>query len=119
MFVTVYRGRTRDFTVTVFDPNDDQVTFRTEDVMRLKVGRVGGAPILDFDSNAATSNGSSVADANPCNVRLAQGDLNLLEPGIYTIEVGIVDDSDADKFKHAQTGILSLVDTMLGDTGLA
>jgi len=118
MLVTVYKGRTRDFTLTVRNVDGDIVPFSSGDVMRLKIGRVGSIPLLDLDSAAVSSNGSSIQASNPSSVSLAQEDLDLLEAGIYTVEVGIVDDSDSDKFKHAETGVFSLIETMLGERAL-
>lgn len=117
MLVTAYRGRTKDFTVTVKEADGTTSDFVTCDVMRVKIGRVGAVPILDLDSAAPSANNSNVTPSNPAFVRLDQNDLKFTV-GFYTIEVGIVDDSDYDKFKHAESGTFHLVDTMLGDVGL-
>lgn len=117
MFLTAYRKRTCTVTVTVTQSDGSAVTFASGDVMRVKIGRAGHAPILDLDSANATSNGSSVSAANPTTLRLDQDDLDIT-PGVYDIEVAIVDDSDSDAIKHGELGVFNLLDVPLGDIGL-
>ena len=113
-------NRVCEKTYTITDADSNNVTIGAGDVVRVKIGRAGSTPILDLDSAAASANGSTVAAANPCNVYIAATDLNrtLFTPGVYDLEVGVVDDSDNDKFKFAGHHVFVLTDTQLGDVGL-
>ena len=113
IFITAYRKRTCTFQVTANDADGTATTF-LNDVMRIKIGRDGSAPLLDLDSVVASANGSTVSAANPTTVRLDQDDLDIT-PGILEFEVGIVDDQDSDAFKHVEKGSIALHPTQTGD----
>ena len=117
MFLTSYQSRSCTFTITVNDADGVAVVFVTGDVMRVKIGRNGDTPVLDFDSVAAGAGGSTVSSANPTTLVLDQDDMDIA-PGVYDIEVSIVDDSDQDRIKHAEKGVLVVHQTQAGDIGL-
>jgi len=113
-------GRTCDRAFTITDAAGDNVVIASGDVVRIKIGRNGETPIIDLDSNSPTVNGSSCTAANPSTVRLHQDDLNRTDfkPGIYTIEVLVIDDSDSDIAKHAGNHVLVLEDTQQGSVAV-
>jgi len=115
---THYRNRTARFLITVTDADGDNVVLASGDVVRVKIGRGNATPLLDLDSAAATANGSSLTAANPSTLLLVAEDSDLT-PGIYDIEVAIVDASDGSgRIKHAESGTFIIHDTPGGDTGL-
>lgn len=123
-----YANRTVDFTAQIKTDSGGYLQLAADDVVRVKVGRVG-AVILDLDSVAATANGSVVtvdeigdgsATHASCTVRLAQGDLDGMQ-GAYSIEVLVVDNSEtapADAVKAAEIGCLTVLATQNGDVGI-
>jgi hypothetical protein len=113
-------GRTCDRAFTITDAADVDVVLASGDTVRVKVGRQGQTPIIDLDSNAPTANGSSCTAANPSTVRLHQDDLNRTDfvPGVYTLEVLVIDDSDSDIAKHAGNHVLILEDTPQGSVAV-
>src|SRR5688572_25675349 len=65
------------------------------DVVRLKVGRPGEAPLLDLDSLGTTANGSGCSFANPSRITIDANDLDF-RPGIYTMELALYRQSVTD-----------------------
>lgn len=118
----VRKGRTEDFTIALYESDGSTaVTIAASDVVRCKLGRRGVAPVLDIDSVGALAGGSIVtftSGTNNATLRIAQGDTASLESGTYNLEVSLVDDSDSDKIKHAQTHVVHLLDSPLGDVAL-
>mgnify|MGYP003136913972 CR=1 FL=1 len=117
MFISAYKKRQCNETITILDAAGAEVVLASTDQIRLKIGRAGETPVLDLSSNSASSNGSTVARANPCAVRLDQDDLDF-SPGAYDVEVSVVDDSDGDAIKHANKGSFILHNTQLGSVSL-
>ena len=118
--ITAYKNRSLEFLLTVTDVNGDAAPFELDnDVTRLKIGSAGGVPLLDLTNLSPGQLTSFMSPRdNPCTLTLDQADLNAITPGIYDLEVAIVDDSDLDKIKHADKGVFVLIDTQLGDVGL-
>lgn len=129
-FVRFNKNRTSDDTVNLLEADGTtSVTLAATDVVRFKVYRRDQAtPVLDLDSAAASSNGSSITveELGPsapasATVRVAQADLLTLDPGVYRGEISIVDDSEtapADAIKHAEDGVVFISGTGGGDIGL-
>jgi len=120
--ILAYKNRTRDFDVQIYEPDGSTaVVLQADDVVRVKIGRAGSEPDLDLDSIEATASGSSVTfttGTNDVTLRLAQADLNGLTPGVYDVEVAVVDNSETapdDAIKTAEVGSLCVVRTMTGD----
>lgn len=112
----VYMRRGCVFTVTIRDADDAIVPLDVNDVVRVKVGKPGSAPILDFDSLAPSAGGSTVTFANPTTVTINGNDLvaPTIVPGDWDIEVGIFDNSQG-LMLHADSGPFSLFESQLGD----
>jgi len=108
--------------ITIKDADDGIITPGANDVVRIKVGRRGDAPLLDLDSAAASANGSTVSKNTPSaginRVQIDQVDMNLLAPGIYTFEVSLVDNADAQAIKHVDFQIMIVQAPQLGDIGM-
>lgn len=121
-----YRGRTKDYSVKLYEQDGvTAFTLAVTDVVRFKMSLGTGLPVLDLRSGAATAFGSkvTVTAVSPAEavVRLAQGDLALLEPGVYDAEVIVVDDSEtapADAAKCVEIGVVCIIPTAGGDLGL-
>lgn len=119
IFSTTYRTRTANFTVTLFDADGTESVISTGDQVRVKIGNTGGTPILDLDSIAASSNGSTVTRLNPVDLHIDQADLALFSPGIYDIEIALVDSSAGDKILNIETGTFVVLRSQGGDIGIA
>lgn len=115
MFGNVYRRRSSTLTLTMRQYDGSLVVLSAGDVVRVKIGVAGKAPLLDMGSDAATANGSHLTAANPTTVVLNEDDLDLT-PGIYDLELAAYDASQT-QFKHADKGVICVHDTQLGETG--
>lgn len=127
--LVVHRGRTRDFTLDLFEVDGTTpITLAADDVVRVKVYRGNAAePILDLDSIAPSLAGSTVeftAGTNDVQLRIAQGDTSDLNPGAYDVDVDVVDNSDhmgtspqANAVKHAETGVAHVMGAAEGEMG--
>ncbi|MGE3314009.1 MAG: hypothetical protein AB7O26_02755 [Planctomycetaceae bacterium] len=122
------RNRTVDKIVRIFEPDGiTPVVLAAADAVRFKLyRRNGAAPLADITSSAPTENGSRIIidDLDPATVtlRLAQGDTEPIEPGIYDAEICVVDDSEtapADAIKQAEHGVVHILGTAGGDLGLS
>ena len=116
--ITAYKDRGSDHTITILNTAGATYAFQTTDLIRLKIGNAPDAPLLDLTNVVpATLTSFMSPRANPCTLTLAQADLAVITPGIYDLEIGVVDDSDSDRFKHADKGIFVLLDTQAGVVG--
>lgn len=105
--ITHYKQRTCAYDITLTDSSGDAVTLSGGDKIRLKIWRENDAtPLLDLVSGTPSSNNSSVTAANPTRFTLTQDDA-VWTPGLYTIEVAIVDASDG-LIRHADSGVFVL-----------
>ena len=107
--------------ITINDSAGDAIVPGSNDTVRIKVGRIRQAPILDLDSAAASANGSTVTKNTPSSgvnrVEISQTDMDIA-PGVYTFEVSLVDNADAQAIKHVDAQILVVRGVPLGDVGL-
>lgn len=114
------RKLTRD--IVIKNSAGDAIVPGANDVVRIKVGRIRQAPLLDLDSAAASANGSTITKNTPSSgynrVAISQTDLDLLSPGVYSFEVSLVDNADSQAIKHVDNQIMVVQGTQLGDVGL-
>ena len=64
---------------------------------------------------------TSIVSPAAYTVRLAEDDVTALTAGVYDCEVAVADDSElapANATKHVERGVLHVIDTLGGDTGL-
>jgi hypothetical protein len=108
--------------ITIKDSAGTTIVPGSNDVVRIKVGRARSVPILDLDSAAPSVNGSTVSKNTPSSginrVQISQIDMDLLSRGIYSFEVSLVDNPDAQAIKHDDNQVLCVQDVQLGDVGL-
>ena len=104
--ITHYKTRTCAYDITVADAAGAAVILSTSDKVRLKIWREDDTPLLDLVSGTPSDNGSSVTAANPTRFTLHQDDA-AWTPGIYSIEVAIVDGGDG-LIRHADSGVFVL-----------
>jgi hypothetical protein len=115
----LHRGRKVTHTFTMKDSAGANVVVAADDVVRLKIGRLGSTPILDLGSDGASANGSTVETDNPFEVVFAAADVTLLKAGVYSVEILVVDNSESgDPPKHAEWGVCTVHETMSGEVGL-
>lgn len=117
-----YRNRVADYSGTVLDQNGLAVNWAASDKCRVKIGRDGAAstPVLDLVSGTPTANGSLAyvtLASNAYSFRIEAADMTLLTPGLFTVEVIFVDNSDGDRMKVIDVGTLHVLETMVGATG--
>jgi hypothetical protein len=116
VFVTIEKSRGQRFTITMTDSAGANISVGASDVVRVKIGRRGSTPILDFGSDAASDNGSTVSRANPTEVVLNDDDAALLSPGVYDVETLVYSAADGMP-KHADHGVVAVHGVMGGDVG--
>lgn len=118
IFTKAFRARVADFTITLLDTDGTESTISAGDVVRIKIGRTGDTPILDLDSAANSSNGSSVGSINPIELHIDQVDMALFSPGLYDLEIAIVDSSVGNKIVNVEMGVFLVLDSPDGDIGV-
>lgn len=104
--------------IVIKDSAGDTITPGTNDVVRIKIGKVRQTPILDLDSAAASTNGSTIVKGTSNRVSIVQADMEKFSGGVYSFEVSLVDNADSQAIKHVDSQILVVQATQLGDVGL-
>ena len=99
--------------ITIGEADGDDVVVAANDIVRIKIGRLGKAPILEIASDVATAEGSICTAANPTELTLMGADLSF-RAGIYDIDATIYDTSEG-KAKKVENGVFILRESMLGD----
>ncbi|MCH8145954.1 MAG: hypothetical protein IIA55_14675 [Gemmatimonadetes bacterium] len=124
------KNRTSDDVLSLFETDGTtSVTLAASDVVRFKIYRRDQAtPVLDLDSAAPSSNDSKITvdELGPSptasvTIRVSQADALAIDPGVYSAEVSVVDDSETDPanaIKHFQNGYVFMAGTGGGDIGL-
>mgnify|MGYP001600201667 CR=1 FL=1 len=97
----------------VGEADGDDVVVANNDIVRIKIGRLGKSPILEIASDDPTDEGSTCTAANPTELTLMGADLPF-QAGIYDIDATIFDTSEA-KAKKVENGVFILRESMLGD----
>lgn len=109
--------------ITIKDSDGVAVVPGANDTVRVKIGRTGQVPLLDLSSAAATANGSTITKNTPSSgvnrVQIVQTDMDTLDAGVYSFEVILVDNADAQAAKHVDHQVLVVQGTMLGSVGIS
>jgi hypothetical protein len=117
-----FQGRKLIRDITIKDSALAVISPGTNDVVRIKIGRIGQTPLLDLDSAVASAGGSTIAKNTPSaginRVQISQVDMSTLKPGVYSFEVALVDNADAQAIKTVDHQIFVVRSTMAGDVGL-
>lgn len=120
LYITAYVNRTTTERITISgrDANNvvTQPSVGDSDQVRVKIGR-GDAVSKDIVSGTELTNGTTVTRANPCTLTIVGTDFANMTPGVYDIEVAIVDHADSDRTKHADEGVFVLIGTQSGGLG--
>jgi len=119
----ITKGRTRRYSFSLFESDGStDVNIAATDNVRVKIYRGSGVtPALDIESANDTANGSGItftAGTNDFLLTIQQDDSDALNLGVYEMEVNLVDDSDSDWIKHAETGVLHVIQSGGGDVDL-
>lgn len=115
ILVTFFKNRTSDELISVYDSGGELIDLSHDnDKFRIKIGRPGDIPLLEISSDSPTDGGSSITDVNPATLRLSQNDSKNLPAGVLELEVAIVDSLDSGLIKHVESGVCTIVETMLG-----
>lgn len=109
-----------EFDVTLVDANGSNAVLGAGDQVRVKIGRAGETPLLEFISGTPSANGSSATAANPSRIVITATDLAdpPFRPGAWDLEINIIDVSLSNAILHVETGFLNLNETELGAVGL-
>jgi len=117
-----HKNRKKIIDLTILDADDAAIVPGSNDVVRVKIGRRGKTPILDIDSVAATANASTVTKNSPSSgknrLEITRADMDLFQPGIYTLELAFVDNADSQEIKHVDHQVFAVQKTMTGDVGI-
>lgn len=129
--IQAYRGRTSYHDISITDDEGNLVIPADDDVVRLKIGAQGSTPLFEVGSDEESDNGSWLhneadeTEGRTTQLRFDGADVATLKAGLYDCEAGIVDADDeggddglTPAFKHAEMGIISIIETQTGDTGL-
>lgn len=104
------------------DADGNTVSPGANDVVRVKIGRSRETPLLDLDTVAASANGSKVTKNTPTagsnRVEISQLDMGNLEPGVYGLELSLVDNADSQAIKHVDNQVFVVQASQLGDVGM-
>jgi hypothetical protein len=104
--------------ITIKDADGATVNPGANDTVRIKIGRVNATPLLDISSASDTANGSKVTKNSPSTgknrLEIDQRDMDTLNPGVYTLEVSLVDNADAQAIKHVDRQIIVVQAVPLG-----
>ena len=114
LFVTAYASRTTVESIDILDADGALVTLEANDVIVIKIGRHENTSLRTIRSDAAASGGSTTTFTNPTTLTLDEDDLvpSIIKPGVYDMEVSVIDASDGNRVKHAENGIFSLISTI-------
>ena len=112
-FVTAQKRRFSQFTITITDKDDNNVTISAGDTVRVKIGRDELTPILDISSNAdQVPSVTHCTKTNPTTVTIIASDLDFVA-GAYNIEADVWDDGDS-AIKGVDKGTFGLIETQTG-----
>ncbi len=104
------------FDIELLDSDGNTIIPDASDVVTVQIKRRGDAAVFNVDSSAPTAAGSSVTKATNAvsdknNVlRVDASDVNFT-PGIYSMMIELLDDSDSQEPKHADYHIVTVEGT--------
>jgi hypothetical protein len=104
--------------VSIEDADGNTITVVANDSIQLNIGRSGKAPLLSVSSSTPTANGSQIElnhTPGTHRVSITDADMNLLEPGVYSFELALVDSTDG-AVKHVDYQVMVVQATQLGET---
>lgn len=105
--------------LAILDADSATITPGANDVVRVKIGRMGSTPLLDLDSAQASTNGSTVTANHPSSglnrLEIKSTDMDL-SPGVYTLELALYDNADGN-IKHVDHQVFVVINAMTGDVG--
>lgn len=111
----IHRQRSREFSVSIFDVDDNDENLSAGDIVVLRVGSVGNQQSeLEIRSGETTDGDSTItytAGTNDCTIRIGMVDALELTRPIYDCELFVIDASDVDsasspRYKHCEMGVL-------------
>jgi hypothetical protein len=117
--ILAQKGRKLARDVSIEDADGATITVVEADIVQLKIGRSGKASLLSVSSDAVTANGSQIElnhTPGTHRVSIAAADMDLLEPGVYSFELALVDSADGDAVKHVDYQVMVVQATQLGET---
>lgn len=113
--ITARNRRDPIWDFTVFESNGTtEVSLATDDVVRVKIGTLGETPLLDLSSIGDEV--TFTAATGDCVLELSRSQVASLGAGAWDVEVCVFDESE-DKLRHAESGVLFVFESMLGEVG--
>ena len=106
------RGKTAD--IVIQDTNGNTIVPEAADTLRIIIGRRGEAAQLTVTEGSPTANGSSFTKNTPSSgtnrLRLDADDLTF-NPGMYTLFIDLLDNSDGAEWKNVDRQCFHLDDS--------
>lgn len=109
-----FRGRTGNFTVSIFDGSCADENLSAGDIVTVRIGR-HGVCVLEIDSVLATDGDSIItftAGQNDVQLRIGAEDSELLTFSHYDVDIFLEDISDGNREKQIDTGVLHCYGTL-------
>jgi len=115
--LTASKNRTSQYELSLLDAEGDEFVFESSNVLRVLIGKGGATPDLDINSNTTTTLGSYITLANPAVLVIMKDDL-AIAPGVYDLEVLVLDDATGENTSLIKKGIFVLRNTMGGTAAI-
>ena len=123
-----YQNRTTKIPHNLVDLQGDPIALADTDRVRLKIGRgFDATPDLDIIHGTTTAGGSGIEIVNRthpdgASIVIWIGQSETLDPGVYTAEISVVDDSVtsplANPILHSKFGAITFIGGMAGNVEL-
>lgn len=114
--ITARNRRAREWDIVLYESNGTtELVLAADDVVRIKIGVPGESPVLDL-SSIDDAEITFTAGTGDCVLKLTAAQAAELGVGAHEVEVLVFDESE-DKPKHAESGVMYVFETMLGEVG--
>lgn len=123
MFAIMHqKNRTRTYDIALKTQAGTDYTLAAEDEVLVHVYRIAQTPVLTLNTWEVDGGGSFVTftpGSNDAVLKICQDDVAGLVPGLYDVEIVVLDDSDrvAGDYaaaKHVESGVFCLEEVSLG-----
>ena len=109
--VQAYKGRNCTRNITILDAVNVPIIPDDDDHIRVRIGRAGETPKLIVSDDAPTTHGSTLVKGATQRLRLDAQDLDLIDPGVYTLYIEMFDVADLNEWKNVDRQVFNLEDT--------
>lgn len=96
------------FRVSIVDKDGTRIPLNPTDIIRVAIGRHNHPPIITLYSNLTTPGGSTVTLSNPTVINISDTDMGELSPGIYDIQISVLDNTQGLLTTHISYGCFTV-----------